>query len=184
MTQTRTISNIMQTEKTEDLPPYEDIVEVKIAPIIPQLNQFRRYDAIRQINLDVAMTIEFTIDHRQRTEQEVINTLNYMEKLGSPENYDKIVEVVSEHIREYINSIERQQSSWEREIQGDINKSAKEPIPDQPTRPKYGSAPPIEQSPLFGGTPEHPSAYLPENKQKKKLVINERFKRLLRNTKK
>jgi hypothetical protein len=183
MTQTRTISNIMQSEKTEDLPPYEDIVNIKIVPIIPELNQFRRYDAIRQINLDVAMTIEFTIDHRQRTEQEVINTLNYMEKLGSPENYDKIVEIVSEKIREYINSIERQQTSWEREMQGDINKSATEPIADQPTRPKYGSTP-IERSPLFSGEPQNPSAYLPENKQKKKLVINERFKRLLRNTKK
>jgi hypothetical protein len=183
MTQTRTISNIMQSEKTEDLPPYEDIINIKIVPIIPELNQFRRYDAIRQINLDVAMTIEFTIDHRQRTEQEVINTLNYMEKLGSPENYDKIVEIVSEHIREYINSIERQQTSWEREMQSDINKSATEPIADQPTRPKYGSTP-IERSPLFSGEPQNPSAYLPENKQKKKLVINERFKRLLRNTKK
>ena len=34
---------------------------------------------------------------------------------------------------------------------------------------------------VHAGEPANPDAYIPENKQKKKLVINERFKRLLRN---
>lgn len=69
----------------------------------------------------------------------------------------------------------------ERKLIGGVNRAASQPVKTS-TIPKPPSID-ISRSPLFSGIPVTQGQHMNEN-NKKKLVINERFKRLLRNMKK
>lgn len=131
---------------------------------------------------NVRLKLTVKINQYFRTEQEVINATNFIEKIGKEENYQKILEISQKVFNEQVMSRFKNQDSGTlfgrnaTRTSKAIEKSAQEPNQPNPQERE------VEGS-LFSGNPMYKNQRLPEN-QNRKLVINERFRRLLRNIKK
>lgn len=131
--------------------------------------------------LNVRLKLTVKIDQNFRSEQEVINATNFIEKIGKEENYQKILEVAKKVFNEEVMNqfkADGTESYLNRNAVRTgkaIEKSAQEPNQPLPQDREV-------EGPLFSGNPMYKDQRLPENKNRK-LVINERFKRLLRNIK-
>ena len=135
--------------------------------------------------LNVRAQFIISLNTSYKTEQEVINALNFIEKLGTEENYQKVIEIFNGVFKKKFKEIDPSYSQWfqdeKRKFVSNIEKAASSPI-SQETIPS-DQIKGLKQGSLFTGDPLVKDQYLNENKPKK-LVINERFKRLLRNIKK
>ncbi len=141
--------------------------------------------------INVRLYFSVPINGLYDTEQQILNTLSFIEKAGSQKEYEEIIKICSEVFRKAFNSVRfpKASSDWmkkhneeEQEIIASTEKAARTPNTSTIRAPSSSINLPLQGS-LFSGIPLGKDEYLPENKTKK-LVINERFKRLLRNIKK
>ena len=132
--------------------------------------------------LNVRLKLTVKIDQNFRSEQEVINATNFIEKIGKEENYQKILEITKKVFNEEVmnkfkpDGTESYLNRNAVRTGKAIEKSALEPNQPLPQDREV-------EGPLFSGNPMYRDQRLPENKNRR-LIINERFKRLLRNIKK
>ncbi len=161
--------------------PFTDIVNVSVYYDNQEINDLKAGSDF----LNVRMRFKVKIDGTVQTEQEITNVLNFMDKIGSGEEYEKLLTLASRTFKEVFNSVDPMYSYYfqdaERKRIARIDKAASQPVKTS-TIPKPPSTD-ISRSPLFSGNPVSQNQHMNEN-NKKKLVINERFKRLLRNIKK
>lgn len=137
--------------------------------------------------INVRLYFSVGINGSYDTEQQILNTLSFIEKAGSQKEYEEIIKISSEVFRKFFSSVRfpnpsldwmKKHNEEEQEIIASTEKAARTPN----TSTIRASSNNLQGS-LFTGIPLDKDQYLPENKTKK-LVINERFKRLLRNKKK
>jgi sporulation protein YlmC with PRC-barrel domain len=169
--------------RTVDIPPIvEESYELKL--LVPTADEeLAKKPGSDFLNVRAQFIISLNTSYR--TEQEVINALNFIEKLGTEENYQKVIEIFNGVFKKKFKEIDPSYSQWfqddKRKFISNIEKAASSPI-SQETIPS-DQIKGLKQGSLFTGEPLVKDQYLNENKPKK-LVINERFKRLLRNIKK
>lgn len=174
------VAEPLRTQNVDITPQVDEGFEIRIMVIEPDVQ--RALEGADYLNVRAKITAK--ISQNFRTEQEIINAINFIEKIGKEENYQKMIKICSDAVNktvkeklsvqpgEVVSIYDRQR---QRVAQG-IEASVASPSEKQPL------VPPAE-GPLFSGNPMYKDQRLPENKTKR-LVINERFKRLLRNTKK
>jgi len=170
----------LKTKNVDITPQVDEGFEIRIMVIEPDVQ--RALEGADYLNVRAKITAK--ISQNFTTEQQIINATNFIEKIGKEENYQKMIKICSDAVNktvkeklsvqpgEVVSIYDRQR---QRVAQG-IQASVASPNEKQPL------VPPAE-GPLFSGNPMYKDQRLPENKTKR-LVINERFKRLLRNIKK
>jgi hypothetical protein len=135
--------------------------------------------------LNVRIKFNVKINSELKTEQEIMNVLNFMDRVGAGEGYEQLLDYATNTFTQHFNKVDPTFSNYfqeqERLAIARVNKAASQPIKTS-TIPKSPGVD-ISRSPLFSGIPVTQGQHMNEN-NKKKLVINERFKRLLRNMKK
>ena len=162
--------------------PFNDVFEIQV---------FAHYEDVEAAKikgsdfLNVRMKFNIKIDSGLQSEQEIVNVLNFMDRVGVGEGYEQLLDLATDMFKEHFNKVDPMFSYYfqeeERKVIGGVNKAASQPVKTS-TIPKPPSID-ISRSPLFSGNPVSQNQHMNEN-NKKKLVINERFKRLLRNMKK
>jgi hypothetical protein len=179
----RTPEDKSQVHRTRSLNvvPFADIINISVFYDNQEVNDLKAGSDF----LNVRMRFKIKIDSNLQTEQEIMNVLNFMDRIGSGEEYEKLLTLASNTFKEVFSSVDPMYSHYfqdaERKRIARIDKAASQPISTS-TIPKPPSID-ISRSPLFSGNPATQGQHMNEN-NKKKLVINERFKRLLRNIKK
>lgn len=162
--------------------PFNDVFEIQV---------FAHYEDVEAAKikgsdfLNVRMKFNIKIDSGLQSEQEIVNVLNFMDRVGAGEGYEQLLDLATDMFKEHFNKVDPMFSYYfqeeERKLIGGVNRAASQPVKTS-TIPKPPSID-ISRSPLFSGIPVTQGQHMNEN-NKKKLVINERFKRLLRNMKK
>lgn len=162
--------------------PYHDVFDVQV------FTHYEDVDAAKIKGsdfLNVRMKFNVKINSELKTEQEIMNVLNFMDRVGAGEGYEQLLDYANNTFIQHFNKVDPTFSNYfqeeERLAIARVNKAASQPIKTS-TIPKSPGVD-ISRSPLFSGIPVSQGQHMNEN-NKKKLVINERFKRLLRNIKK
>lgn len=192
---------VAQNTSTMTTPSPSETANIDTTPIVDNSFEIEFFVAEQDVQdalqgadfLNVRLRLTVKIDQNFRSEQEIINATNFIEKIGKEENYQQILEIAKKVFNEQVMSQFKTESAgtggiaridWgtnllarnAARLSKAIEKSVKEP----------NKPPPISrevEGPLFSGNPMFKNQRLPENKNRK-LVINERFKRLLRKNKK
>ena len=178
-TPTMVTPNPNETANIDTTPVVDNSFEMQFV-IIDQDVQNALVQGADFLNVRLKLTVK--IDQNFRSEQEVINATNFIEKIGKEENYQKILEVAKKVFNEEVmnqfkpDGTESYLNRNAARTGKAIEKSALEPNQPLPQDREV-------EGPLFSGNPMYKDQRLPENKNRR-LVINERFKRLLRNIKK
>jgi len=162
--------------------PFTDVFDVQV------FTHYEDVDAAKikgSDYLNVRMKFNVKINSELKTEQEIMNVLNFMDRVGAGEGYEQLLDYATNTFTQHFNKVDPTFSNYfqeeERLAIARVNKAASQPIKTS-TIPKSPGVD-ISRSPLFSGIPVTQGQHMNEN-NKKKLVINERFKRLLRNIKK
>jgi hypothetical protein len=174
------VADPIKTQNVDITPVVDDSFEIKIMVIDDDVQ--KALEGADYLNVRAKITVK--ISENFTTQQEIINATNFIEKIGKEENYQKMIKICSDAVNktvkeklsvqpgEAISYYDRQKQRTAKAIEA----SVASPNEKQPQQREV-------EGPLFSGNPMYKDQRLPENKNRK-LVINERFKRLLRNIKK
>jgi hypothetical protein len=174
------VADPIKTQNVDITPVVDDSFEIKIMVIDDDVQ--KALEGADYLNVRAKITVK--ISENFTTQQEIINATNFIEKIGKEENYQKMIKICSDAVNktvkeklsvqpgEAISYYDRQKQRTAKAIEA----SVASPNEKQPQQREV-------EGPLFSGNPMYKDQRLPENKNRK-LVINERFKRLLRKTKK
>jgi hypothetical protein len=174
------VADPIKTQNVDITPVVDDSFEIKIMVIDDDVQ--KALEGADYLNVRAKITVK--ISENFTTQQEIINATNFIEKIGKEENYQKMINICSDAVNKTVKeklSVQPGEplSYYDRQKQRTakaIEASVASPNEKQPQQREV-------EGPLFSGNPMYKDQRLPENKNRK-LVINERFKRLLRNTKK
>ena len=174
------VADPIKTQNVDITPVVDDSFEIKIMVIDDDVQ--KALEGADYLNVRAKITVK--ISENFTTQQEIINATNFIEKIGKEENYQKMIKICSDAVNktvkeklsvqpgEAISYYDRQKQRTAKAIEASVTS----PNEKQPQQREV-------EGPLFSGNPMYKDQRLPENKNRK-LVINERFKRLLRNIKK
>jgi hypothetical protein len=118
--------------------------------------------------LNIRAIVSVAMDADMENLQEIVNAMNFIDVIGSQQNYQKVIDIISEEAKKQV--------VFRYNFHGDLAKAGSEEIADEPMYSNTN----LGSSSLFTNEPMVKDQHMAENKTKK-LVINERFKRLLRN---
>jgi hypothetical protein len=174
------VADPIKTQNVDITPVVDDSFEIKIMVIDDDVQ--KALEGADYLNVRAKITVK--ISENFTTQQEIINATNFIEKIGKEENYQKMIKICSDAVNKTVKEKLSVQpgdaiSYYDRQKQRTakaIEASVTSPNEKQPQQREV-------EGPLFSGNPMYKDQRLPENKNRK-LVINERFKRLLRNIKK
>ena len=174
------VADPIRTQNVDITPVVDDSFEIRIMVIDDDVQ--KALEGADYLNVRAKITVK--ISENFRTEQEIINATNFIEKIGKEENYQKMIKICSDAVNktvkeklsvkpgELISYYDRQRERTAKAIEASVASPSEKQPQDREV-----------EGPLFSGNPMYKDQRLPENKNRK-LVINERFKRLLRNAKK